>query len=339
MLTPQDITDKVFVKAVFGGYDMTGVDEFLEEISTDYTALYKENAILKGKLKVLVEKVEEYRSTEDAMRMALLTAQRMGDEIMSDANKEKDQRLQDADFEAKARLEEAARRVADEEMRLSVAAKETAKFIELSQAIIKKHSEFLTKLETARRTVRPLSERMQSSQGSQKDEQAAADAAHQGQASKPQGQQGQSASAQRERASQHEQTKAQAQQTSHHSSGQQAAGQTNQPKSQQASQLSREDEIADTAEQIESAIEKMSGVGESVGRSTIIQAAYDEDDEIDNDGFDNNDYTDPDDIDPDDIDQDEVILDDAEALEDTLTPRPKFDFDNLQFGENFAGGK
>ena len=335
MLTPQDITDKVFVKAVFGGYDMTGVDEFLEEISTDYTALYKENAILKGKLKVLVEKVEEYRSTEDAMRMALLTAQRMGDEIMSDANKEKDQRLQNADSEAKARLEEAARRVADEEMRLSVAAKETAKFIELSQAIIKKHSEFLTKLETARRTVRPLSERMQAAQGSQQDEQAAASAAQQhGQAS----QQGQAASTQRGQVSQREQPKAQPQQTSQRSSEQQAAGQTNQPRSQQETQSSRENEIADTAEQIENAIEKMTGTGEGVGRSTIIQAAYDDDDDVDNDGFDNDDY-DNDDIDTDDIDPDEVVLDDAQALEDTLTPRPKFDFDNLQFGENFAGGK
>ena len=59
-------------KAVFGGYDMSAVDDFLETLTTDYAALYKENAILKSKIKVLVEKVEEYRSTDDAMRMALL---------------------------------------------------------------------------------------------------------------------------------------------------------------------------------------------------------------------------------------------------------------------------
>jgi len=155
MLTPQEITDKVFVKAVFGGYDMTGVDDFLEALSADYSALYKENAILKGKLKVLVEKVEEYRSTEDAMRMALLTAQRMGEEITVEANKQKEETLKSADDEIRAKLSETTKRVADEEWRLSVAAKETAKFIQLSQVIIQKHSEFLTKLETARRTVRP----------------------------------------------------------------------------------------------------------------------------------------------------------------------------------------
>ena len=158
MLTPQDITEKGFVKAVFGGYDMEGVDEFLEAVSNDYNALYKENAILKGKLKVLVEKVEEYRSTEDAMRMALLTAQRMGEEITVEAKKTKEEMLQSAEAEIKAKLSDTASRVADEEMRLALAAKETAKFIELSQAIIRKHSEFLDKLESARKAVKPKSD-------------------------------------------------------------------------------------------------------------------------------------------------------------------------------------
>ena len=158
MLTPQEITEKVFVKAVFGGYDMTGVDDFLETLSADYAALYKENAILKGKLKVLVEKVEEYRSTEDAMRMALLTAQRMGEEITVEAGKQRDETLRNADMEARTKLAETTQRIADEEWRLSVAAKETARYIQLSQAIMQKHSEFLTKLETARRTVRPDNE-------------------------------------------------------------------------------------------------------------------------------------------------------------------------------------
>ena len=157
MLTPQDISDKSFVKAVFGGYDMTGVDDFLEVISSDYSALYKENAILKGKLKVLVEKVEEYRSTEDAMRMALLTAQRMGEEITVEAARTKEEMLKNADEEVKAKMTDTAKRIAEEELRLSVATKETTKFLELSQAIIRKHSEFLKKLETANRAVMPSS--------------------------------------------------------------------------------------------------------------------------------------------------------------------------------------
>ena len=157
MLTPQDIADKVFERVAFGGYEMPGVDEFLESISENYNSLYKENAILKGKLKVLVEKVEEYRSTEDAMRMALLTAQRMGEELIADANKQRDEILQNVSHEEKTRLAEMERKIADEELRLTAAVKETGKFVELAQAIMQKHSEFLNKLEKTRRAQAPKS--------------------------------------------------------------------------------------------------------------------------------------------------------------------------------------
>ena len=158
MLTPQEIAEKAFVRAIIGGYDMSGVDEFLEKVTNDYTSLYKENAILKGKLKVLVEKVEEYRSTEDSMRMALLTAQRVGEEITAEANKQREAVLRDAGAEIKARLADTAQRITDEEKRLGVAAKETSKFIELSLALMRRHSEFLTKIEAARRAVIPDNE-------------------------------------------------------------------------------------------------------------------------------------------------------------------------------------
>ena len=68
MMTPQEVSQHAFAKASFGGYNMAMVDEFLDVLTEDYSALYKENAVLKSKMKVLVEKVEEYRSTEDAMR-------------------------------------------------------------------------------------------------------------------------------------------------------------------------------------------------------------------------------------------------------------------------------
>ena len=52
MLTPQEISERELVKAVFGGYDVAVVDDFLEAITADYSALYKENAILKSKINV-----------------------------------------------------------------------------------------------------------------------------------------------------------------------------------------------------------------------------------------------------------------------------------------------
>ena len=68
MFTPQEIQEQTFSKAVFGGYDMQQVDDFLEPLTEDYIALYKENSVLKSKMKILVEKLEEYRGQEAAMK-------------------------------------------------------------------------------------------------------------------------------------------------------------------------------------------------------------------------------------------------------------------------------
>ena len=82
MLTPQEVSTHVFQKTVMGGYNMAMVDEFLDHLTEDYTALFKENTALKAKMKVLVDKIEEYRSTEDAMRATLLTAQKMANSMV-----------------------------------------------------------------------------------------------------------------------------------------------------------------------------------------------------------------------------------------------------------------
>ena len=104
MLTPQEVSGRAFSKAAFGGYNMAMVDEFLDEVTDDYTALYKENAALKAKLKVLVDKVEEYRATEDSMRAALLTAQRMASTMVEEAEEKKKSMLAGAEDEARAKI-------------------------------------------------------------------------------------------------------------------------------------------------------------------------------------------------------------------------------------------
>ncbi len=159
MLTPQDIRSQEFAKAVFGGYDMAAVDDFLEKLTADYTALYKDNMVLKGKLKVLVEKVEEYRSTEDAMRMALLTAQKMGDDLLAETKQkceeleaETRKKCDEMTEEASHALESSRARVAQdiskEDMKLEAAKVKTAAFVTASRQIVEQYGGFLDKLET-----------------------------------------------------------------------------------------------------------------------------------------------------------------------------------------------
>ena len=85
MFTPQQIDQIAFTRATFGGYDMQQVDEFLEPLTEDYVALYKENALLKSKMRVLVGKLEEYRKNEAAMKDAVANAQKAADKMILEA--------------------------------------------------------------------------------------------------------------------------------------------------------------------------------------------------------------------------------------------------------------
>ena len=85
MFTPQQIDQISFGKATFGGYNMDDVDEFLEPLCEDYITLYKENALLKSKMRVLVGKLEEYRKNEAAMKEAVANAQKACDKMVHEA--------------------------------------------------------------------------------------------------------------------------------------------------------------------------------------------------------------------------------------------------------------
>ena len=135
MLTPQEVSEHAFAKSAFGGYNMTMVDEFLDELTDDYTALYKENAALKAKMKVLVDKVEEYRATEDAMRKALLTAQNMASSMVSEAEEKKETLLADAEMEARAKIGALHDEIVFEQKRLSALKAQTKSFVEQSRAV------------------------------------------------------------------------------------------------------------------------------------------------------------------------------------------------------------
>ena len=146
MMTPQEVSEHAFSKASFGGYNMAMVDEFLDLLTEDYTTLYKENATLKAKMKVLVEKVEEYRSTEDAMRKALLTAQKMADEMVAEAEAKKAKLLGEAETEARARMGQLQKAIADEQARLAAAQASTAAYVGKLKELHQHEMDYLSSL-------------------------------------------------------------------------------------------------------------------------------------------------------------------------------------------------
>lgn len=152
MLTPQEVAEHAFAKASFGGYNMAMVDEFLDLLTADYTTLYKENATLKAKMKVLADKVEEYRSTDDAMRKALLSAQKMADDIVKDAEKKKVELTAAAEREAKERIEVLRTETENEQLRLTAARNATAAYLSKLKDLYQHEMDYLaglSKLNTA----------------------------------------------------------------------------------------------------------------------------------------------------------------------------------------------
>ncbi len=145
MLTAQDIQEKTFTKS-FNGYTMSQVDEFLDEIAADISAMSKENAALNAKLRVLVEKIEEYRQTEDSMRLALLSAQKMGAQVETEAQEKADAIVAQARETANRLARHATQGIANEEAKLDEAKKATNRFIEHMRLVCEKQLAFYDKL-------------------------------------------------------------------------------------------------------------------------------------------------------------------------------------------------
>lgn len=148
MLTPQDLQEVSFEKAKIGGYVMKSVDEFLEPLMDDYVALYKENAVLKSKMRLLVERLESYRSNEANMKAAAEEARRKNEEIVAAARRESEEIVARASREAKALGHDADAAVGAESERLRRAKEATAEFIQAVEAQIARHQQALEALKS-----------------------------------------------------------------------------------------------------------------------------------------------------------------------------------------------
>ena len=136
MFTPQQIEQIAFKKATFGGYDMQQVDEFLEPLTEDYVTLYKENALLKSKMRVLVGKLEEYRKNEAQMKDAVVNAQKTCDKMVREAEVKCAQMMNNATAAAAQNAKDTDALVAAEDARVEEARKTaSAKINELQEQL------------------------------------------------------------------------------------------------------------------------------------------------------------------------------------------------------------
>lgn len=155
MITPQEIRDKTFEKSVFSGYDMGPVDDFLETVAGEIEAMQKELASTKAKMKVLVDKIEEYRSNENAVNAAILSAQKLSVQIESDARVRAASIISEAENKAAATISSIDERIALEESRLQEAKLSSAKFFDNIREMCKKQLSALDAISNATREELP----------------------------------------------------------------------------------------------------------------------------------------------------------------------------------------
>ncbi len=149
MFTPQEIDQISFSRATFGGYDMQAVDEFLEPLTEDYVTLYKENALLKSKMKVLVSKLEEYRKNEASMKDAIVNAQKTCDMMVKEAEAKCTQMLSDANAAATENARNADALIAAENARVEEARRAASAKIEDLQEQIRTCIQALERIKQA----------------------------------------------------------------------------------------------------------------------------------------------------------------------------------------------
>ncbi len=99
-LTPLDIHHKEFRRAL-RGYNEEEVDVFLDHVAEEFERIFKENIDSKEQVEKMQEKVKQYEGVEETLQKALLTAQKAADEVQSNARKESDLIIKDAELKAK----------------------------------------------------------------------------------------------------------------------------------------------------------------------------------------------------------------------------------------------
>ena len=105
MITPMDIHNKTFTKAV-RGYAPEEVNGFLDELVGDYERIYREHREMEEKMDTLKTKLANYEKIESTMSNTLIMAQETAENVKKAAQKEADLIVEEAKTRARQILAE-----------------------------------------------------------------------------------------------------------------------------------------------------------------------------------------------------------------------------------------
>lgn len=140
------------------GYNQTDVKAFLRKIAeqieeleqekasfeSERVALVNEKTAAEQKMVILADKIDDYRKDEDSLRAALLSAQRLSDTIIKEANENAEIILNDARKKAEEMSGDTAKRIKSEHETLDKLKAEVSKFKNTVLNVYKSHLEILS---------------------------------------------------------------------------------------------------------------------------------------------------------------------------------------------------
>ena len=106
LITPLDIENKKFSKQMMNGYNVDEVDDFLDDLTVDYSKNYKEITELRAKVEELNKSLEHYKTIEETLQNTLIMAQTTADDIKNVAKQQADQIINEAKGSAKKQADE-----------------------------------------------------------------------------------------------------------------------------------------------------------------------------------------------------------------------------------------
>lgn len=151
MLSTQDINNVRFAKSGRQGYLAEEVDEFLEKVEKTVEELHTQNADLVSKIKLLADKVSEYRQKEQSITAALVSAQETAEKTISGAQSKAEEILKNANSEASKIKLEAQSKITTEQATLDALRESVRKFRSEILAKYKEHLRMINSLNAATR--------------------------------------------------------------------------------------------------------------------------------------------------------------------------------------------
>ncbi|MEJ2685543.1 MAG: DivIVA domain-containing protein [Candidatus Sulfobium sp.] len=109
-ITPLDIQQKQF-PVKFRGFDVEEVYAFLEVIREEMEELLRENATLKEGMQRGENQIKEYHDMESTLRETLMTAQQMVEDYKTNARKEAELIIKEAELKADSLIKDAQENV------------------------------------------------------------------------------------------------------------------------------------------------------------------------------------------------------------------------------------